>query len=165
MKMNSPLRRGERGEEFCFMLPPLCSRGESCKVRAKVILSLFLLVFSFCALRAQEQQRLSGDGEILRELMWDKLVQIKPSARPSVGLALSGGGARGFAHTGVLEALDYAAFPVDYVSGTSMGSVIGGLYASGMGVSDIWKFAGETSTFKVSRDFRGDKGLKPAAYQ
>ena len=102
---------------------------------------------------------LLSDDEILRELMWDKLIRMKPPARPGVGLALSGGGARGFAHTGVLEALDYAAFPVDYVSGTSMGSVIGGLYASGMSVSDIWKFAREISTLKVSRDFRGIKVL------
>jgi NTE family protein len=100
-------------------------------------------------------QAFSKDEEVLRELMWDKLVQTARPARPGVGLALSGGGARGFAHTGVLEALSYAAFPVDYVSGTSMGSVVGGLYASGMSVPGIWKFAGETSTLNVSRDFRG----------
>jgi NTE family protein len=104
-------------------------------------------------------QEFSKDDEILRELMWSKLVQAKPPARPAVGLALSGGGARGFAHTGVLEALDYAAFPVDYVSGTSVGSVIGGLYSSGMSLGEMWKFARETSTLKVSRDFRGIKVL------
>ena len=148
--------RGERREGFFFMLlllRPLRLGGESCKVRVTGILSLFLFIFLCCALRAQEQG-LSKDGEILRELMWDKLVQMKPSARPSVGLALSGGGARGFAHTGVLETLDYAAFPVDYISGTSMGSVIGGLYASGMSVPDIWKFAKGSSALRASKDFR-----------
>ena len=61
------------------------------------------------------------DDELLRETMWTRLASSKPPARPSVGLALSGGGARGFAHTGVLEALEYAGFPVDYIAGTSMG--------------------------------------------
>jgi len=104
-------------------------------------------------------QEFSKGEEILRELMWDKLVQTKTPARPAVGLALSGGGARGFAHTGVLETLEYAEFPVDYVSGTSVGSVIGGLYTAGMSVPDIWKFAKETSTLKIARDFKGIKLL------
>ena len=50
---------------------------------------------------------------------------------PRVGLVLSGGGAKGFAHIGVLKTLDSLGVRVDYVSGTSMGAVIGGLYASG----------------------------------
>jgi NTE family protein len=52
--------------------------------------------------------------------------------RPRIGLALSGGGARGAAHVGVLRVLEELRIPVDYVAGTSMGSIIGGLYASGM---------------------------------
>jgi len=52
--------------------------------------------------------------------------------RPKVALVLSGGGARGFAHVGVLKALEAARVPVDMVVGTSMGAIIGGLYASGM---------------------------------
>ncbi|OGS07958.1 MAG: hypothetical protein A2270_08750 [Elusimicrobia bacterium RIFOXYA12_FULL_51_18] len=120
----------------------------------------FLILIIFLApLSPAGAREFTKDDEILRELMWDKLVQMKQPARPGVGLALSGGGARGFAHTGVLEALDYAGFPVDYVSGTSMGSVIGGLYSSGMSVPDIWKFANAASTLKVSRDFKGIKVL------
>ncbi|WP_101048052.1 patatin-like phospholipase family protein [Macromonas nakdongensis] len=52
--------------------------------------------------------------------------------RPRVGLVLSGGGARGFAHVGLLQALEEARVPVDLVVGTSMGAIIGGLYASGL---------------------------------
>mgnify|MGYP001571769996 FL=1 len=122
------------------------------------VLFLTLLII-LAPLSPAAAQAFSKGDEILRELMWDKLVQTQPAARPGVGLALSGGGAKGFAHTGVLEALEYAAFPVDYVSGTSVGSVIGGLYSSGMSVPDIWKFARETSTLKVSRDFKGIKLL------
>lgn len=51
--------------------------------------------------------------------------------RPTVGLALSGGGAKGFAHIGVLQVLDSLGIPVDMIGGTSMGSIIGGLYAIG----------------------------------
>ncbi|MCK5775500.1 MAG: patatin-like phospholipase family protein [Bacteroidales bacterium] len=51
--------------------------------------------------------------------------------RPKVGLVFSGGGAKGFAHVGVLKALNEAGVEVDYISGTSMGSIVGGLYAIG----------------------------------
>ncbi len=54
------------------------------------------------------------------------------SERPRVALVLSGGGARGFAHVGVLKALEAARVPVDMIVGTSMGAIVGGLYASGM---------------------------------
>ncbi|MCC6773312.1 MAG: patatin-like phospholipase family protein, partial [Gemmatimonadaceae bacterium] len=52
-------------------------------------------------------------------------------SRPQVGLALSGGSAKGFAHIGVLEELERAGIPIDAVAGTSMGSIVGGLYAIG----------------------------------
>src|SRR3989454_9599572 len=52
--------------------------------------------------------------------------------RPRIGLALSGGGARGIAHVGVLEVLEELRVPIDFIAGTSMGSIVGGLYASGL---------------------------------
>jgi NTE family protein len=57
--------------------------------------------------------------------------------RPKVGIALSGGAARGFAHVGVLKVLEEVGMPIDYVSGNSMGAVIGGLYAAGYSVAQI----------------------------
>jgi len=54
------------------------------------------------------------------------------TTRPKIGLVLSGGGARGITHIGVLKVLDEMRIPVDYVAATSMGSIVGGLYASGM---------------------------------
>lgn len=59
--------------------------------------------------------------------------------RPRVGLVLSGGGARGAAHVGVLKVLDDMRIPIDAIAGTSMGAVVGGLYASGMPAKDIEK--------------------------
>lgn len=57
--------------------------------------------------------------------------------RPKIGLVLSGGGARGLAHVGVLKELEAARIPIDFVAGTSMGSIIGGLYAAGMTPAEL----------------------------
>lgn len=57
--------------------------------------------------------------------------------RPKIGLVLSGGGAKGFAHIGVLKVLEEAGIQIDYIGGTSMGAVIGGLYASGYTATQI----------------------------
>jgi len=62
---------------------------------------------------------------------------VEPPHRPRIGLALGGGGARGGAHIGVLKELERRHIPVDFVAGTSMGAIIGGLYASGVPVAKI----------------------------
>ncbi|ANY88601.1 MULTISPECIES: patatin-like phospholipase family protein [Pseudomonas] len=63
------------------------------------------------------------------------------AARPKVGLVLSGGAARGLAHIGVLKALEEQGVRIDAIAGTSMGAVIGGLYASGYSVEELEKLA------------------------
>jgi NTE family protein len=60
-----------------------------------------------------------------------------PAKRPRIGLVLSGGGARGLTHIGVLKVLEELRVPVDYITATSMGSIVGGLYASGMSARDM----------------------------
>ncbi|MFL5605933.1 MAG: patatin-like phospholipase family protein [Gemmatimonadaceae bacterium] len=60
---------------------------------------------------------------------------------PRIGLALSGGGARGLAHLGVLRALERAGVRIDAIAGTSMGSLVGGLYASGYSAGDLERIA------------------------
>ena len=62
-----------------------------------------------------------------------------PATRPRVGLVLSGGGARGVAHVGVLKVLEQLQVPIDAIAGTSMGAVVGGLYASGLNAADLEK--------------------------
>lgn len=57
--------------------------------------------------------------------------------RPKIGLVLSGGGAKGFSHIGVLKVLEEAGIKIDYIGGTSMGAVVGGLYASGYNAFQI----------------------------
>ncbi len=63
--------------------------------------------------------------------------QTQSVGRPKIGLALEGGSALGFAHIGVLEWLEANRVPVDYIAGTSMGGLVGGLYASGMGTGEL----------------------------
>jgi NTE family protein len=67
----------------------------------------------------------------------DAAIESPARPRPKIGLALSGGGARGGAHIGVLLALRDLRVPIDYVAGTSMGAVIGGLFASGLSEEDL----------------------------
>src|SRR5580692_11556738 len=59
------------------------------------------------------------------------------SIRPRICLVLSGGGARGMAHIGVLKVIEDLQIPIDCIAGTSMGAIVGGLYASGMTAAQI----------------------------
>ncbi|MCC6194668.1 MAG: patatin-like phospholipase family protein, partial [Burkholderiales bacterium] len=65
--------------------------------------------------------------------------------RPKVGLVLSGGGARGLTHVGVLKVLHELRIPVDYIAATSMGAIVGGLYASGMTPAEMQRQLGAVS--------------------
>ncbi|MCG6939159.1 MAG: patatin-like phospholipase family protein [Gammaproteobacteria bacterium] len=75
------------------------------------------------------------------------------SDRPKIGLVLSGGGARGFAHIGVLKVLEKNRVPIDYIVGTSMGSIIGGLYAIGLTTEEIEQGVQSIAWDKVFNDF------------
>ncbi len=82
--------------------------------------------------------------------------------RPRIGLALSGGGARGAAHIGVIKVLEEYLIPIDYIAGTSMGALIGGLYSSGMRPDELeslishidWKAAFSDMIPRKDRSFR-----------
>ena len=84
------------------------------------------------------------------------------SARDKTGLVLSGGGARGFAHIAVLEALEANQVQIDYIAGTSMGAVVGALYASGLNAEEVrekllsvdWKSTLRDVTDRNERSFR-----------
>ncbi len=62
---------------------------------------------------------------------------IQGATAQSVGLVLSGGGARGLAHIGVIKALEESGIPIDYITGTSMGAIIGSLYATGYSPAEM----------------------------
>ncbi|WP_262693703.1 patatin-like phospholipase family protein [Kordiimonas aquimaris] len=82
--------------------------------------------------------------------------------RPKVGLVLSGGGARGAAHLGVLKVLEENRIPIDAIAGTSFGALVGGLYASGYSADELteilntldWQEALSTTAPRKDRSFR-----------
>ncbi|WP_454765734.1 patatin-like phospholipase family protein [Cupriavidus campinensis] len=77
---------------------------------------------------------------------------VHPAGRPKICLVLSGGGARGAAHIGVLKVLEELRVPVDCIAGTSMGSLVGGAYASGMSIADMEKLVGGLSTSAIFKE-------------
>ena len=89
-------------------------------------LLLCLIVWGATSLKAQETR--------------DVIIN---APRAKVGVVLGGGGAKGAAHIGVLKYLEEMGIPVDYVAGTSMGSIIGGLYALGYSPDEMAKLIGE----------------------
>ncbi len=83
----------------------------------------------------------------------DEPREATPNAeRPRIGLVLSGGGARGAAHVGVLKVLDQLHVPIDAIAGTSMGAVVGGLYASGYSAADIERIFDSVDWQQAFRD-------------
>src|SRR5215813_4661130 len=90
-------------------------------------LSVWVMLLFLCAsLRAQTGQT-------------PALTKSAAKARPKIGLVLSGGGARGWAHIGVLRWFEEHRIPVDYVAGTSMGALVGAMYAMGASPDEIRK--------------------------
>ena len=83
-------------------------------------------------------------------------------ARPRTCLVLSGGGARGAAHIGVLKVLEEMRVPIDCIAATSMGSIVGGAYASGLTVTEMERAVGEISsaTLFVERPPREDLAMR-----
>lgn len=77
------------------------------------------------------------------------------NGKPKIGLVLSGGGAKGFAHIGVLKVLEEAQIPVDYIAGTSMGSIVGGLYACGYDAATLEKIVmGQDWSTLLSNEYK-----------
>lgn len=75
---------------------------------------------------------------------------LAEESKPKIGLVLAGGGARGLAHIGVIKALEKQNIKIDYITGTSMGALIGGLYAAGLSPSEIEDFAINLDTGKIA---------------
>ena len=73
--------------------------------------------------------------------------------RKKIGLVLSGGGAKGFAHIGVLKVLEEAGVKIDYIGGTSMGAVVGGLYASGYSAAQMDSIFYNTNFDELLQDY------------
>lgn len=79
---------------------------------------------------------LLGASQTLAQVSTTEIPAV-PKLRPKIGLALSGGGARGAAHVGVIKVLEELRIPIDYIAGTSMGALVGAAYASGTPISEL----------------------------
>lgn len=128
------------------------------------LLACLVLLSGFCA-HAQPQpqpqpQQPALAADEVRLACRERPVQ--PERRPRVGLALGGGGARGIAHISVLRKLEEMQVPVDCIAGTSMGALVGAMYASGMTVDEIeatvlaldWSALFDDSLARRERSFR-----------
>lgn len=78
--------------------------------------------------------------------------QTDTTERPEIGLVLSGGAAKGLAHVGVLKVLEEAGIRPDYITGTSMGAIVGGLYALGYSADELMKIIETTDWNKILTD-------------
>ena len=90
---------------------------------------------------------------------WLLCQSLQLEAQNRVGLVLSGGGARGIAHVGLIEALEENGIPIDYITGTSMGAIVGSLYAVGYSPKEMLSF------IKSSSFVEAQKGIIPKQYQ
>jgi NTE family protein len=108
----------------------------------KCLAALLALLIAAPAFAAPD---LSAES-LLRDHLWHEVRQAPVSRRQKVGLVLSAGSLRGVAHVGVIQALEDAGFPIDTVAGTSMGAVVGAMYASGIPLKKLIEW---TSTINV----------------
>lgn len=123
---------------------------------------------SMSSSRSASHSRTNPWGRWRRAVLWIMAVAISPPAitlaqetpvdsresdtRPRIGLVLSGGGARGAAHVGVLQVLEEMRVPVDFVVGTSMGSIIGGLYSIGYSPDEMKTIISEADWARILSD-------------
>jgi NTE family protein len=86
------------------------------------------------------------------------------SSKLNIGLALSGGGARGCAHIGVIKALEEEGIHCSSISGTSAGAIVGALYAAGLTPEDMLRFVKDASIFKIFKVTIPDRGFTKLTY-
>ncbi len=103
-------------------------------------MKLWLFFALFLPLRVHAEMDLSANA-VLRDHLWKDLSAKPKNARPTVGLVLSAGGTRASAHIGVISILKESGFPIDVVAGTSMGAIIGSLYADGKSPNELRKLS------------------------
>jgi NTE family protein len=83
------------------------------------------------------------------------------AGRPRIGLALGGGGAKGAAEVGVLKVIERAGIPIDYIAGTSMGSIVGGLYAAGYTANELDSMLCQQEWLSLLTDRRDELSSNP----
>ncbi|HEY9679809.1 MAG TPA: patatin-like phospholipase family protein [Drouetiella sp.] len=97
----------------------------------------------------EEVERKAAESTQVHEQNPGESARVAPHKRPTIALALGGGGARGAAHLGVLKVLKENNIPIDYVVGNSMGAIVGGLYCAGVPIDDIRRLMQDGSMRKA----------------
>ncbi len=143
------------------MIPPKKNSRRKILIPWKALLSLILLGLASSPSVAAPD--LSADN-VLRAHLWHDLIKKSPSERPTIGLVLSAGGTRASSHIGVISTLQEAGFPIDVVAGTSMGAIIGSLYAAGKPPETLRKLS-LSMTAKTSTNFGPLSLLEYILYQ
>jgi len=130
-------------------------------------LTMNVLRFGFCILSFAlsvnllhaAESPVANEDTFLLEALWGRYRALLPKDNIKIGIALGGGGARGLAHIGVLKAMEEEDIPIGAISGTSVGAIIGGLYAAGITTSQMeqmtqelgWSSLTNYSRFSVLR--------------
>ncbi len=121
------------------------------KISFKKIFLVFYLFSFLCqicfALTTKEEDA------ILRDFAWQEIIQLPKDKRPTIGVTLSAGALRGASHIGVMEVLSEAGLPIDYMSGTSMGCIVGALYNAGLPLEHLQDLVNNIKTNYISKDF------------
>ncbi len=118
----------------------------------KKLFALILPLLAALTTPVHALPRITQDA-ILRDFLWEEFINLPKEDRPKIGLALSAGGVRGFAHVGVLEVLHNAGVPIDVMAGTSMGAVVGSLYAAGLPTDKLWEISRHIQMDTITPDF------------
>ena len=132
------------------MLVNLCARPQLTALA--LVLALFISVTASVDARSVDELPPSApQADLSAAAQGDDAAEI----RPRLGLVLAGGGARGAAHIGVIKVLEEFGLRPDVIAGTSMGAIVGGLYASGMNAADLQQVI---ETMDWDRAFSDDPG-------
>ena len=118
------------------------------------LIKISLIIILFCSF-GQNIFALSIKEEdaILRDFAWQKFIELPKDERSKVGVTLSAGALRGASHIGVMEVLSEAGLPIDYMSGTSMGCIVGALYNAGLPLEHLQYLVNNINTNYISKDF------------
>jgi NTE family protein len=105
--------------------------------RAVFLLVIFLTIAGSPRAWATAASPVASEDSFLLDTLWDAYRTLPAKTTGKVGLALGGGGARGLAHIGILRVFEEEDSPVDMIAGTSVGALIGALYAAGVSSSEL----------------------------
>ena len=137
--------------QISVLLHPVSAMTNPMSIARRFLLAALLCTHFFSALAVQASDQHAPVTRVIQPMFSESRQRIpdflpyKSVRRPKVAVVLSGGGARGVAGIGVLEVLEEAKVPIDLIVGTSIGSILGGLYASGYTTEQLRRMVDTTN--------------------